>query len=241
MSLRSRERPRSSKYRTEAASADERRGEHADDHPDDDARAGAGRVGGALDHERDDADEDVRAAAITPNTCQPLPRTSSRLRRSAANTPGRSSTTTGAATDQIVSRISPGTMSRMKPITMPIAGDDADEDQLPEHRRGRAQQLPGAGVAAAVLDVGDELDDHAGEQRRRDQARSAGDQQREPGAGDDEQAAEDAGEHEHDRRRGHQHGRLVDVDVEDPADHRAGVKPLSHTALELRRGSCSEP
>ena len=58
---------------------------------------------------------------ITPNTCQPWPFTSARLRLKAANTPGCSTTTTGAITDQIVSRNRPGTMSRTIPIPMPMA------------------------------------------------------------------------------------------------------------------------
>jgi hypothetical protein len=47
-------------------------------------------------------------AKITANTRQPLPRTSSRLRRRARKPRGRSSTTTGAATDQAVRRKRPG-------------------------------------------------------------------------------------------------------------------------------------
>ena len=39
---------------------------------------------------------------ITPKTCQPWPLTSARLRPKASNTSGRSTTTTGAITDQIV-------------------------------------------------------------------------------------------------------------------------------------------
>jgi hypothetical protein len=58
---------------------------------------------------------------MTPNTFQPLPRTSSRLRPKAANTPGRSSTVTGATTDQIVSRISPGMMRNTKPRATQMA------------------------------------------------------------------------------------------------------------------------
>ena len=56
-------------------------------------------------------------------------------------------------------------MNRTKPITIADAGHEADEDQLAEHRRGGSQELAGGGVAPAVLHVGDELDDHAGEQR----------------------------------------------------------------------------
>ena len=77
-------------------------------------------------------------------------------------------------------------MISKKPITMPIAGDDSDEDQLPEHGRGGAQQLTGAVVAPSVLQVGHELDDHAREQRRGDEAEQQR-QQRERGSGRDEQ------------------------------------------------------
>ena len=97
---------------------------------------------------------------ITPNTCQPLPRTSSRLRPQRAQAAGRSSTTTGAATDQIVIRISPGMTIRMKPITMPMPATMPTRMSLPSTGVA-AEQLPDAGVAAAVLDVGHQLDDHA--------------------------------------------------------------------------------
>ena len=46
-------------------------------------------------------------STITANTFQPLPRTNSRLRPNAANTPGRSRTVTGATTDHMTSRIKP--------------------------------------------------------------------------------------------------------------------------------------
>ena len=49
---------------------------------------------------------------------------------------------TGAATDQIVIRIRPGNDDQEEADRRsPIAGDDADEDQLADHGRGRAQQL----------------------------------------------------------------------------------------------------
>jgi hypothetical protein len=86
-----------------------------------------------------------------------------------------------------------------------------------------------AARSSCVLNVGDELDDHAGEECAGDHLDQHG-QEREPGAGDDQQVAEDACEDEQDRRGGHQDGRLVDVDMKDPADHRPGVKALAHTA-----------
>ena len=53
-----------------------------------------------------------------PNTCQPWPRTSSRLRPKDASAPDRSMTITGMITAQIVIRIRPGTMIRMSPIVI---------------------------------------------------------------------------------------------------------------------------
>ena len=58
------------------------------------------------------------AITIVPNTCQPCPRTSSRLRPKAANTPGFSSTTTGTTTDQMVIRIRPGMMISSRPMAI---------------------------------------------------------------------------------------------------------------------------
>ena len=61
------------------------------------------------------------STTITPNTCQPLPRTSSRLRPNESNTPTRSITIAGTMTAQIVSRMRPGTMSNTNPIAIAIA------------------------------------------------------------------------------------------------------------------------
>ena len=61
-----------------------------------------------------------KITTITPNTRQPLSRTHSRLRPKASNTPVRSITITGTITDQIVSRIRPGTISSTRPIAMPM-------------------------------------------------------------------------------------------------------------------------
>ncbi len=62
----------------------------------------------------------AKIATSTPKTCQPLPLTSFWLRPSASNTPGFSSTTTGAATAQIVIRKRPGMMQRTRPIAIPM-------------------------------------------------------------------------------------------------------------------------
>ena len=59
-----------------------------------------------------------KASTIAPKTCQPWPRTSSRLLPKASNTPLSSTTMDGAMTDQIVSRIRPGTMIRTNPIAI---------------------------------------------------------------------------------------------------------------------------
>ena len=61
----------------------------------------------------------AKITIITPKTVQPCPRTSSRLRESAASAPGVSNTTTGAVTDQIVSRIRPGTIRNTSPTPTP--------------------------------------------------------------------------------------------------------------------------
>ena len=50
----------------------------------------------------------MKTMTITPKTCQPLPRTSARERPKASMAPLRSTTITGAITDQIVNRIRPG-------------------------------------------------------------------------------------------------------------------------------------
>ena len=55
---------------------------------------------------------------ITPNTAQPLPFTSARLRPKESNGRVRSTTITGAITAQIVSRKRPGTISSTKPMPM---------------------------------------------------------------------------------------------------------------------------
>jgi hypothetical protein len=61
-----------------------------------------------------------RQRMITPNTFQPLPRTSSRLRPNDSITPFLSSTITGTMTLQITSRNRPGTMSSARPIAIAI-------------------------------------------------------------------------------------------------------------------------
>ena len=53
-----------------------------------------------------------------PNTCQPRPRTSCRLRPKDASAPDCSSTMTGTITAQMVIRYRPGTMSRTSPKVM---------------------------------------------------------------------------------------------------------------------------
>ena len=111
----------------------------------------------------------ITSTTITPNTCQPLPRTSSRLRPSALQAAGALQHDHRRDTDQIVIRISPGMMIRMNPIRDPDAGDDPHQDQLADHRRGGLQQLTDGGVAPPVLNVGDQLDDHARVQRGADE------------------------------------------------------------------------
>ena len=61
-----------------------------------------------------------KITTITPKTCQPLPRTSSRLRPKDSSTPARSITITGTITAQMVSRKRPGMIRRTNPIAMPI-------------------------------------------------------------------------------------------------------------------------
>ena len=114
-------------------------------------------------------------------------------------------------------------MIRTKPITIPMPATIPTRISCPSTGVTARSSCPALCVAPAVLNVGDELDDHAGEQRGRDQADQQR-EQREPGRRGDEQRREDPGDHEHDGRGGHQHGGLVDVDVEHPADHRADVK-----------------
>ena len=66
----------------------ERRGQDADDHPHDDADARPGRFGGRSRCTQPTTTTSDTSTRITPNTCQPLPRTSSRLRPSAADRRG---------------------------------------------------------------------------------------------------------------------------------------------------------
>jgi len=61
-----------------------------------------------------------KTTMITPKTCQPLPLTRARERPKASIAPLCSTTITGAITDQMVSRIRPGTMIKARPIAMPI-------------------------------------------------------------------------------------------------------------------------
>ena len=58
------------------------------------------------------------AVTSVPNTFQPLPRTSWRLRPKADSSGGCSMTTTGMMTAQMVIRNRPGTMSRSSPMEM---------------------------------------------------------------------------------------------------------------------------
>ena len=60
-------------------------------------------------------------------------------------------------------------MISTKPTTIAMPATTATRISGPSTGHDGAQQLPGGGVAAAVLDVGDELHDHPGEQPRRDQ------------------------------------------------------------------------
>ena len=61
-----------------------------------------------------------KKTTTTPNTRQPLPRTSRRLRPSDAKIPSCSMTRTGTASAHHVSRIRPGMMISTKPMAMPI-------------------------------------------------------------------------------------------------------------------------
>ena len=102
-----------------------------------------------------------KATTIAPKTCQPLPRTISRERPKAAITGDFSTTITGAITAQIVSRIRPGTISKIRPMPIAEPGQDAGPDQRQDEGRRRAEQLAGGEVAAPVLDVADQVHDHA--------------------------------------------------------------------------------
>ena len=62
-------------------------------------------------------------------------------------------TTTGAATAQIVRRMSPGTMNRTKPDADAMPATMPSQEQREQHRRDRAEQLPDGGVEPAVLHV----------------------------------------------------------------------------------------
>ena len=103
----------------------------------------------------------AKIATITPKTCQPLPRTSSRLRPSAAKTPGFSTTTTGEDTAQIVRMMRPGTMNRISPTTTEMPTTNPTRISGTMTRGDRAEQLADAGVHLPVLHVLHRAHDHA--------------------------------------------------------------------------------
>ena len=116
---------------------------------------------------------------ITPNTCQPCPRTSSRLRPNESSTPRRSITITGAITAQIVSRKRPGhddaaagrCRSRCRPgCPRRTAARCTGVDRRDE----RADRV----VAATVEDVPRRLHDHPLEPVGRDHRDRRDDQRR---------------------------------------------------------------
>ena len=113
---------------------------------------------------------------ITPNTFQPLPRTSSWLRPKASSAPRRSATIAGAPTDQIVIRYRPGTISRMKP--MPTAIPERIANTIRDAERGHrgGDELADGRVATAVADVLDELDDETGVEVGGDQLQDRGEE-----------------------------------------------------------------
>ena len=117
-----------------------------------------------------------QTSRIVPKTCQPLPLTSSRLRPKAARMPGRSTTVTGTATDQIVSRIRPGMMMRTNPIATPMP--NRIDTTITGTRTGVTllNSSPSEAVAVAVLEVAHEHDDHAGEERGQDERHDAADE-----------------------------------------------------------------
>lgn len=84
---------------------------------------------------------ETATTARTAKTRQPLPRTSSLLRLRARRRRGRSSTMTGAATDQIVSRKRPGMTSNHHPSHE----TEDDTSRSGRARRRRAQ----AGIACS--------------------------------------------------------------------------------------------
>ena len=75
-------------------------------------------------------------------------------------TPRRSITIAGAITAHIVSRIDAGDDQQDQPDADPEGGEDAGPEQRPEDRQDRAHQVADRGVAATVLDVLDQADDH---------------------------------------------------------------------------------
>jgi hypothetical protein len=72
----------------------------------------------------------------SPRIFHRAPLVSSALRRSAAKTPCLSTTTAGPATDHIIPRMTPGTISRIRPSTTPMP------TMMPTPMSGRKKRRP---------------------------------------------------------------------------------------------------
>ena len=156
-----------------------------------------------------------KTTKITPKTCQPLPRTSSRERPKESITPLRSTTIAGAITAQIVSRIRPGTR-REEADADRDAGEDADADQRQHDGPGGFDQVANRGIAAAVLHVLDQADDQSLVQGGGDDGDREADREEEEAADDDRvDDRDDDVEAEGERQ---QHARLGPVGREDLAE-----------------------
>ena len=104
--------------------------------------------------------------------------------------------------------------------------EQAGKEQGQDDRRGRAQQVARGVVADPVLDVVDELDDHAlveGGRRDADQDDQGNEDERQR-----QQAADDSHHEEQPERNRQQHRRVLSVDREDPVEYAAYIHFVDH-------------
>ena len=184
------------------------------------------------------------AITIAPKTDQPLPLTSSRLRPNAPITPSPSTTIDGEITAQIVSRIRPGTISRMKP--MPIAMPARIPFRISGTEIGRrgGEELADALVAAAVAHVLHELHYVTGVEEREREGDDASQQHQDQAAGRRQQADDERRDPDQDHRSAEQRSRVLAIGLERLADHAARVDvptpltcgPVASICSSVRRG-----
>ena len=157
---------------------------------------------------------------ITPNTLQPLPFTSSRLRPNDSPADLPSSTIVGTISDQIVRRKSPGNDQEDEAERDAEAGEDPGDDQGRQARLHAAEQLADREVLLAVAHVLDGLDERPLEPEGADDAGEPSDDRPEP--------AEKQREHERDQ---------AENDVDDQRERDEGA-PVALVELPRFANDC---